>query len=141
MIAEKIRKGTRYHIENELKAYHDTRKEIIKLRNEILYNKSSYDENVGGGRSSTPGDPTGRTATALATNRRLTHLEGTVNAIEEVYNRLPAEKQRFIVLSYWTRPQMLSMDGIANHLHISRRTAYNWRDEVIYAVTNQLGWR
>ena len=141
MGALKLRKSTFRHAEDELIAYHDTRKKIIQLRSEILYNKSSYDENVSGGRSSIPSDPTGRTATALMTNRQLLHLEGVISAIDSVYNRLPAHKQRLVNIVYWTKPQMLSWDGIADKMHIGRRTAFNWRDEVIYAVADELGWR
>lgn len=140
MGALKLSKGTFRHAEDELMAYHDTRKKIMQLRNEILFNKSSDDENVGGGRSSTPSDPTGRTATALLTNRKLTHLEEVITAIDKVYNRLPPEKQRLVNVVYWTRPQLLSWDGIANKMHIGRRTAFNWRDEIIYAVAYELGW-
>lgn len=140
MGALKLRKGTFKHAEDELIAYHDTRKKIIQLRNEILFNKSSDDENIGGGRSSTPSDPTGRTATALLTNKKLTHLEEVIIAIDSVYNRLPPEKQRLVNIVYWTRPQMLSWDGIANKMHIGRRTAFNWRDEIIYALVYELGW-
>lgn len=140
MIEAKVRKSTFKHVESELFAYHDTRKEIIRLRNEIMYTRPP-NENVGGGRSNIPGDPTGRLATRLATNKQLTHLEETVEAIESVYNRLPEEKKRLVNLYYWARPQLLSWEGIAQKLHVSRKTAFNWRDEVVYAISDQLGWR
>lgn len=138
--ALKLRKGIFKHVEVELSAYHETRKEMIRLRNEILYTRPS-DENVGGGRSSLPGDPTGRAVTAVLSNKRLQHLESIVDAIEGVYNRLPPEKQRLINVVYWTKPQMLSWDGIAQKLNVSRKTAFNWRDEVVYAIGDQLGWK
>lgn len=139
--ALKLNKGTFKHVENELSRYHETRKEMMRLRNEIMYTRPSDDENVGGGRSSLPGDPTGRTATALATNRRLQHMEIIVDAIEDVYNRLPPEKQLLVSVVYWTKPQMLSWDGIAQKLNVSRKTAFRWRDEIIWAVGEGLGWR
>ena len=139
--ALKLKKGTFKHVEHELSLYHETRKEMMRLRNEIMYTRPSDDENVGGGRSSMPGDPTGRTATALATNRRLQHLETTVDAIEEVYNRLPPEKQRLVHLLYWTKPQLLSWDGIAQEVKVGRATAFRWRDEIVFAVGHLLGWR
>lgn len=136
----RVRKNTFKHVESELFAYHDTRKGVIRLRNEIMYGHEA-NENVGGGRSSLPGDPTGRVATRLASHKQLQHLEVTIEAIESVYNRLPEEKKRLINLYYWTRPQILSWEGIAQKLHISRKTAFNWRDEIIWAITEQLGWR
>lgn len=139
-IAIKVRKNTSRHVESEMFSYHDTRKEIIRLRNEIMYGREP-NENVGGGRSSIPGDPTGRVGSRLASHKQLIYLESTVEAIESVYNRLPEEKKRLINLYYWTRPQMLSWEGIAQKLHISRKTAFNWRDEIVWAITEQLGWR
>lgn len=142
MLAEKLRKSAFKHIESEIFAYHDTRREIIKLRNEIMYSSGSgEDENVGGGKSNLPGDPTGSKATRLATHKHLTHIEGIAEAIESVYERLPEEKKRLIVLYYWTTPQTLTWDGIAQKLHISRRQAINWRDEAINAIAHILGWR
>lgn len=138
--AVKIRKGTFKHVEAELFAYHDTRKEIIRLRNEILYNRAP-NENVGGGRSNIPGDPTGRAAAALGSHKQLNHLESIVEAVEAIYNRLPADKQRLVNLYYWTKPQLLSWEGIAQKLHVSRKTAFNWRDEIVWAISDQLGWR
>lgn len=137
----KVRKSTFKHVEAEIFAYHDTRKEIIRLRNEIMYGRRDPDENVGGGRASLPGDPTGNAGTRLASSKQLNHLETTVDAIESVYHRLPEDKKRLVNLYYWTRPQLLSWDGIAQKLHVSRKTAFNWRDEIIWAVTEQLGWR
>ena len=37
MIQIKLRRGTFQHVESELYAYHDTRKEIVRLKNEILH--------------------------------------------------------------------------------------------------------
>lgn len=140
-VALKVRKGTFKHIETELFSYHETRKEIIRLRNDILYPSKQQDDNVGGGRSSTTSDPTGRAVSALTANTRLLHMESLVHSIECVYERLPEDKKRLVILYYWTKPQLLSWEGIAQQLHISRVTAFRWRDEIIYAVTDQIGWR
>ena len=141
MIEAKVRKSTFKHVESELFAYHDTRKEIIRLRNEILYPSRQQDDNIGGGRSGSTGDPTGRVVTALTANARLQHMESIVHAIESVYERLPEEKKRLVNLYYWNRPQLLTWEGIAQKLHISRITAIRWRDEVVYAISSNIGWR
>lgn len=140
MLKPKIRKGTFQHVESELYAYHDTRKEIVRLKNEILYATATPDTN-GGGRSSLPSDPTGRTATLMVTHRVIEQMERIVEAIESVVERLPSEKQELIKLFYWTRPQTLTWEGIALKLHISRRQAINWRNDVIEAITHKIGWR
>ena len=137
----KISRGAFQHVESELYAYHDTKKEIVRLKNEILHASPVRDENVGGGRGNLPGDPTGRTAVLMVTHRRIEQLERIVDAIEAVYERLPKEKQELVRLKYWTQPQTLTWEGIALKLHVSRRTAINWRDEIVYAIAERLGWR
>lgn len=137
----KVRRGTFQHIEAELYAYHETKKEIVRLREEILHGKSRSDENIGGGRSNLPGDPTGRTAIALVSHRRLQRLEEIVDAIEGVYSRLPDEKKRLIEIRYWTKPRILTWDGIAREIPTGRATVFRWRDEIIFAIAEELGWR
>lgn len=137
----KIRKGTFQHIESELYAYHETRKEIVRLKNDILHGSGIGDENVGGGRSNLPGDPTGRTATLMMSHRKIEQLERIVDAIESVVDRLPDEKRKLVELRYWTKPQTLTWEGIARKINVSRRQAFNWRDEIIRAIADKIGWR
>ncbi|MEV2908589.1 hypothetical protein ABNF65_07985 [Paenibacillus larvae] len=66
----KLRRGTFQHVESELYSFHETRKEIIRLKNEILYGSGPVDENVGGGKSNLPGDPTGKTAVLLTSHKK-----------------------------------------------------------------------
>jgi len=141
MIETKLRRGTFQHVESELYAYHDTKKEIVRLKNEILYASPNRDENVGGGRSNLPSDPTGRTATLLATHRKIEQLERIVEAIESVIEKLPEEKKKLVKLRYWDRPRRLTWDGIAGELHVSRRQAMRWRDEIVYQIAEKIGWR
>lgn len=141
MSATKIRKGTFQHVESELYTYHETRKEIVRLKNEILYASGSTDENVGGGRGSLPGDPTSRTAILLSSHKKLEQLQNIVDAIESVVDRLTEDRKKLIRLRYWEKPQRLTWDGVAAELHVSRRTALNWRDEIVRAIAEKIGWR
>jgi len=138
--ATKLDKGVFRHVEAELYRYHETKREIVRLRNDILYGKTPHDENVGGGRSNLPGDPTGKAATLLTTNRRLEQMERVVEAIETVYDEVSEDKKRLIELKYWTRPQILTWEGIAQKLHVSRNTAINWRNEIVLAIAKLVGW-
>jgi RinA family phage transcriptional activator len=140
-IATKLKKATFKHIESELFSYKDTLKEIEELRKDIMFTKSNDDENIGGGRSGLPSSPTERIATRLATHKRLNRLEEVANAIQKVYTSLPVEYQKLIRLKYWTKPQTLTWDGIAGEIPVSRRTAFNMRDEIIYAIAEVVGWR
>lgn len=139
--ATKIRKGTFRHIEQEIYSYHDTLKEIQLLRDNIMFCKTETDENVGGGRSSEPGRPTEKIATRLTTHKRLTELEKVANAIEKVYTGLPETHRKLVEIKYWKRPQTLTWEGIAEKLHVSRRQAFYMRDEIVWAISEVLGWR
>lgn len=137
----KLRRGTFQHVESELYAYHDTKKEIVRLKNEILYRSAEPDENVGGGRGNLPGDPTGRTAVLMVTHRKIEQLERIADAIESVVERLTDEKKNLVQLRYWDKPRTLTWDGIALRLGISTRQAMRWRDEIVYAIAERIGWR
>jgi RinA family phage transcriptional activator len=139
--ATKLKKATFKHIESELYSYHDTLKEINNLRKNIMFCRESDDENIGGGRSSVPSSPTERIATMLATDKRLNRLEEVTNAIEKVYTGLPDDYQKLVRLKYWTRPQTLTWEGIADKLYITSRQSMRWRDEIVYAIAEVLGWR
>lgn len=139
--AIKIKKATFKHIESELYAYKDTLKEIALLREQIIHGTTSQDENVGGSRSSIPSRPTERIVTRLATNKKLTRLEEIASAIEKVYTGVSENHQKLIKLKYWTKPQELTWEGIAQKIHTSRRQAFYMRDEIVFAIAEVLGWR
>lgn len=120
----KVRKGTFKHVEDELKSYHDTRREIIKLHNEITTEMGQ-----------------GGALTVLIKHRKLEHLQIIVSCIESVTSQLPDDKKRLMELAYWTKPQTLTWEGIAQTANISRKTAFRWRDEIIMSITERLGWR
>lgn len=140
MVETKIKKGTFKHVESELYAYHETKKEIVRLKNEILH-ASAPPDLAGGGKGNIPGDPTGRTATLLVTHRKVEQLERIVEAIEYVFANLPEPKQRLIKLKYWTRPQALTWEGIARELKCDRVTAIRWRNGIVLAIADRIGWR
>ena len=111
------------------------------MRYEILHGGAQVDENIGGGKSNLPGDPTGQKAIALVTNRQINELEKIVQAIDFVILALPLEKQKLVQKKYWDRPQTLTWDGIALELNVSRITAMRWRQEIVQAIGYLIGWR
>ena len=135
-----ISKGAFKHVESELYAYPETKREIERIRLEIMTGDRPSDENASI-RSGRIGDPTGQTATLLVTNRKLEQLERIVDVIETIVEGLPTEKKNLLKLWYWTRPRTLTWDGVALKLGISRRTAINWRNEIVYAIALKMGWR
>ncbi|WP_313894694.1 transcriptional regulator [Psychrobacillus sp.] len=137
----KLKKATFQHIESELYSYNETVKEIERLRQDIIFCNTNEDENEGGGRGNLPSSPTERIATALTTNRKLQNLESIAYAIERVYNNANEDYKKLVRLKYWIKPQTKTWEGIARELSVSRRQAFRWRDEVIQAIGEVLGWR
>mgnify|MGYP002404191379 CR=1 FL=1 len=137
----KLRRGTFKHIEAELYDYHETLKRIKERKEEILFSSSSVDENKGGANSArVPNSPTERIATMLVMDKRLRELERITEAIETVYQSLDTERKKLIRLKYWTKPQTLTWEGIALKLNVSRATVFRWREEVVNAIAEKLGW-
>lgn len=140
-----IQKDAFRHVEAELYAYPYRKREIERLREEILapYDERPEDTPIVKGKNSvrTPGDPTGQTGIKLASHAKLMHLERVTDAIEEVYNKLPEPKKEFVRVKYWTQPQRLTAIGICEHLGISDRTYSRWRRQFVYDVAEILGWK
>lgn len=126
-------------VERELRIYHETVKEIALRRQEILHDSTGPDEI--GGKSNLPGDPTARKVTALDSDRKLRNLVRIVEAIEYVWIGLDDNKKQLVKLYYWTRPRTLTIDGIAQKLHIGKRTADRYRYEITRDIALHLGWR
>lgn len=140
MIQDKIRPAAFKHIEAELYAFNDTKKEVRRLREEIIFGETNDDENVGGGRSSEPGRPTERIATRLTTNRRLRNLEEIEQAIESALNQVPGECQKTIKLKYWSNKR-LSWEAIGEKVPCHRTTAIRYRRNFIELVAEKIGWQ
>lgn len=142
--AIKATKITFKKTEAEWYNYHHTLKEIARLREEIMNPfDEEPDENYGGGVNSVrvPGDPTGKMATRLMTSKQLNYLTEIVEAIEKVYNALPDDYKELVRVKYWNKNKQLNWDGIALELNISKRQAQRWRNEIVQATVELLGWR
>lgn len=139
MKTKKMKPAAFKHIESEIFDYTDTVKRIQERREEIMMNAST-DENVGGGKSNIPSRPTEQLATRLVADLHLGELQRIAGAIEHVYNLCDDDRKKLIRLKYWTRPQTKTWDGIAQELNIGKRQAYRWRDEIVQAIGEKLGW-
>jgi len=121
--------------------YHNTLKEIAKLREEIMNPFQEENINVGGSKPNIPDKPTERIATRLTTHKQLNYLTEVTEAIEQVYNALPDDYKKLVRLKYWNKNERLTWQGIADKLNVSERQARRWRDEIIMATIELLGWR
>jgi RinA family phage transcriptional activator len=139
-----LRKGVFHHVEAELFAYPYRKREIARLREEILtpYDEEVNEPGVVKGKNSVrmPGDPTGRMAVGLASSAKLLNLERVADAIDESYNKLPQQIQELIKLKYWTTPQRYSTLGLCDKVGISESTYRRWRRVFIQNIADILGW-
>lgn len=142
--AIKPKKITFKHAESEWYNYHHTLKEIARLRENIMnpFDNDPNDPTIVKGANSVrnPGNPTERIATRLTTHKQLSHLVEITDAIDQVYNALPDDYKNLVRVKYWSNKR-LTWDGIALELKVSKRQAMRWRDEVIQATLEVLGWR
>lgn len=137
-----LRKGTFKHVEAELYDYHDTLKRIKLRREELTTNgpKETTQLHFNYGERIEYNSPTERYATRLATDVQLAEMERVARAVEHVYNSCDPDRKKLIRIKYWTKPQMLSWEGISTELNVSRATAFRWRDEIVQALAEKLGW-
>lgn len=128
--------------EAEWRKYHQTLREISILREEIANPFKDRDINSGEGKNSIrpKSDPTATVTTRMAVNKQLNYLTEVAKALEEVYNALPDEYKKLVQIRYWSRGTELTWDGVAEKLHVSKRQAMRWRDEIIQATLEVLGW-
>ncbi|KAB8126922.1 transcriptional regulator [Gracilibacillus oryzae] len=140
-----IKKTTFKHIEAEWYNYHWTLKEIAQLREEIMNPPVEIEEDInivkGANSVRQPGDPTSRLAMNIVASKQLQHMDSIVRSIESVYNALPDDYKKLVRIRYWRRDRRLTWDGIAGELNVSKRQAMRWRDEIIQATIELLGWR
>ena len=139
-----ITKTTFKKVESEWYNYHKTLKEIKLLEDAILYpyDDDPDDPTVVKGANSVriPGNPTERTVTRLTTHKRLNYLREITSAIETVYNELPDDYKKLIHSRYWSQRKK-TWDIIADDCKVVKRTAQRWRNEIIIATVEVLGWR
>lgn len=133
----RMKKEIKQYIEAELRDYQQSKKDLADLQEAILHGSASTD--LSGIRGSGISDPTQRKALALITNVRIKKLEETIGAIESVLGELDAEKTRLVEMKYWTQPNHLTDEGIAQRLCISRRTLYDWTNKILFAIAVKMG--
>lgn len=135
--AVKLKKATFKHIESELYYYHDTVKEIDKLRKQIMFDKGPEDES--GIRSTEVGRPTERIATRLLTHKRLRNLEEMAEAIEYAFHSLSEDHQKVIKTKYWSKKRY-NWDDVSIQCNMHRNTAMKLRKDVVSLIADKIGW-
>lgn len=78
----------------------------------------------------------------LYLDTRIERLSTVVQCIENVIrnlNSLGDPYHEFIELRYWCTNSNQTMEGIAQKIHVSRRTAYNMQNRIVQMVASELG--
>lgn len=138
-----IKAGTFRYVESEIYNLESTKREIKRLRLEILNPTKSEDENVVYGPLQS-GEPTRTTeimATRLMTNKMLRNMEEMVQAIEHAYSKLPDDYKKVIQLKYWSPNRKMKMEHIAYECHMHRNTAGKIRKNFVKAVALEVGMK
>lgn len=139
----KIEPATFRYIESEIYNLESTKKDIKKLRLEILNPAKQVDDNIVYGPLQ-KGEPTRATevmATRLMTNKMLRNQEEMVQAIESTYNKLPEEYKQVIRLKYWNPNKNMKMEHIAEECFMHRNTAGKIRKNFVRAVALEVGMK
>ncbi|AKS69286.1 transcriptional regulator [Staphylococcus coagulans] len=137
-----IKPGTFRYIESEIYNLDNTKKDIQRLRLEILNPTQPVDNNIiyGPLQSGEPARTTEIMATRLMTNKMLRNQEEMVQAIERTYSKLPVEHKKVIQLKYWSHKDM-KMEHIADECHMHRNTAGKIRKNFVKAVALEVGMK
>lgn len=139
----KIEPATFRYIESEIYNLEATKKDIKKLRLEILNPTKQVDDNIVYGPLQ-KGEPTRTTevmATRLMTNKMLRNQEEMVQAIESTYSKLPEEYKQVIRLKYWNPNKNMKMEHIAEECFMHRNTAGKIRKNFVRAVALEVGMK
>lgn len=122
------------YVEAELYAYPWRKQEIERLRADII---DATPERLAAVGAEGVGDPTLSRVMRLLTSKRLERLVEHYEAITRVYERLEPEKKRLVEMRYWQRE--LTDLGIYRRLHVSRRTYFYWRGQILLAIAREMG--
>jgi RinA family phage transcriptional activator len=127
-------------IECELYNYHDTKKEIEELKDD-MYNETILPEVAV---QSAPGNITQSKALRVCSSKVLREMEERVKAIDyalrvwAVVAQEEPNKLKLVQMKYFER-QYTDM-GIWKQLNIDDRTFRRWRRDFIQLIADKLGW-
>ncbi|MBF2507772.1 DUF722 domain-containing protein [Listeria welshimeri] len=141
-MSKRLRQAHYKLIEDELRYYHSTKKEILEKRANIVMgsvHQEFKDENQGGGSPGQISNEVEQRVMLLQMDREIQRMSDTVRAIETVLNTLSDEDKQLVQFRYWDRSRPTWL-WIACKLNISESTAKRKRKEIIYKIAERLGY-
>ena len=125
-------------LEDELSNYRKNMFELNLLREEIIEGSPTPD---GMPRGNTTSNPTESKAARLMTSNVILCLERRLKAVARVLDRYQnnPEMLRLIELRYFKGTH--TAIGVMSELHISSKTFYRWRKELLEDLAAELGYQ
>ena len=130
----RIDKKVYKYIDYELQHYEENKKELERLRNEIL--EASPTPADGQPRGNTTSNPTEQKAMKLVSSIALLKIESTIKAIDRVYNQL---NEDYKVFFDWNYKKSAGIVRTCQESNISENTYHRWRDNIVYSVGREMG--
>ncbi|WP_088825667.1 DUF722 domain-containing protein [Listeria goaensis] len=141
-MSKRLRTAQYKSIEDEIRYYHDTKKELEQLRVNVVLGSAFQeysDENIGGGSAGQINNPTEQRALLLQMDKQIERRQRVIFALESVLNKLSDEDNQLIHFRYWDRSKPTWV-WIASKLNMSESTAKRKRRDIIYKIAERLGY-
>ncbi|HFF3050554.1 TPA: hypothetical protein ACGCAI_001171 [Listeria monocytogenes] len=141
-MSKRLRQAHYKLIEDELRYYHSTKKEMLEKRANIVMgsmHQEITDENQGGSSSGQISNEVEQRVMLLQMDREIQRMSNTVRAIDTVLSTLSDEDKQLVHFRYWDRSRP-TWTWIACKLNISESTAKRKRKEIIYKIAARLGY-
>ncbi|EMG27523.1 transcriptional regulator [Listeria fleischmannii 1991] len=141
-MSKRLRPAQYKSIEDEIRFYHDTKKELEQLRINVVLGASfqeQRDENTGGSSSGYISNPTEQRAMLLQMDRQIERRQKVILALDSVLNKLSDEDKQLIHFRYWDRGKPTWV-WIASKLNMDESTARRRSRKIIIEISKRLGY-
>lgn len=141
-MSKRLRKAQYKLIEDELRYYHSTKKELLEKKVNITMgalHREYVDENQGGGSSGNLNNEVENRVMLLQMDKEIQRLESIIAAIESVLNRLTDEDKQLIHFRYWDRSKPTWI-WIADKLSMDESTARRRNKTIVLSIAERLGY-
>ncbi|HCQ0918840.1 TPA: DUF722 domain-containing protein [Listeria monocytogenes] len=141
-MSKRLRKAQYKLIEDELRFYHSTKKELMEKEVNVIlgaWHREYIDENQGGGSAGNISNEVEDRVMLLQMDKEISRLKNIINAIESVLNRLNDEDKQLIQFRYWDRSKPTWV-WIASKLNMDESTARRRNKTIILSIAERLGY-
>ncbi|CUK90580.1 DUF722 domain-containing protein [Listeria monocytogenes] len=141
-MSKRLRKAQYKLIEDELKFYHSTKKELMEKEVNVTlgaWHREYIDENQGGGSAGNISNEVEDRVMLLQMDKEISRLKNIINAMESVLNRLNDEDKQLIQFRYWDRSKPTWV-WIASKLNMDESTARRRNKTIILSIAERLGY-